>query len=251
MKDICREIAPHLAALDQDPDQPVADPRLAQHLAECGACQRSLKLQRAMHGLLRARSDELQARAPEELRVRCAGHMQASWAARRRWALWRLPLAASALIGMAGVATYGLTSLSPGVLAAQLTVDHIKCARLVSPGARPDASQAIAEWARRYEWTPPMLSLASSHRASLVAVRRCLYGHGHLAHLLYDVDGRTVSVFVMPRREYPDDVPPAHHAFLGQRAQVWGRGAQAFAVVGDVPDATLASMAEALRAAVD
>ena len=204
-----------------------------------------------MHGLLRERSSGLQPRAPEALRVRCAGHVRASswWSARN--AFWRVPVAASALIATLGVLTYGLTSLSPGVLAAQLTLDHLKCARLVTPGTSVDASAALAEWARRYDWRPPVLATPSSRRASLIGVRRCLYGHGHLAHLLYDVDGRTVSVFVMPRRDYPADAPPAQHAWLGQRAEVWAHGAQSFAVIGDVPDATLTSMAEAFRAAAN
>jgi anti-sigma factor RsiW len=246
--DICRDITPHLAALDEAPEAQVTDPRIAGHLAECPACQRTLQLQREVHGLLRARSSGLQARAPETLRTRLAGHVQAVAAGSRRKALWRLPVAASVLLGVLGAGTYGLTSASPAVLAAQLTLDHLKCVRLVSPGTPINGRLAMAEWARRYEWTP-RLPATSSPRASLVGVRRCLYGHGHLAHLLYEVDGRTVSVFVMPRRDYPAGDPPVRHEFLGQHAEVWGRGAESFAVIGDGSPESLASMAEAVRSA--
>ena len=80
-------------------------------------------------------------------------------------------------------------------------------------------------------------------------MRRCLYGHGHLAHLLYDVDGHTVSLFVMPRSDYPAGIAPARHDFLGQHAEVWASGDQSFAIVGDVAPATLATLAAEFRAA--
>jgi hypothetical protein len=80
-------------------------------------------------------------------------------------------------------------------------------------------------------------------------VRRCLYGHGHLAHLLYDIDGRVVSLFVMPRSEYPAGEAPATHEFLGQHAEVWATGDQSFAIVGDVAPEALASLAQEFRAA--
>ena len=40
---------------------------------------------------------------------------------------------------------------------------------------------------------------------SLVAVRRCLYGDGFAAHLLYRLDGEPVSLFIMPGLERPAD----------------------------------------------
>lgn len=249
MKDTCLEIAPLLAALAEDHDTVAADPHVARHLAECGACQRSLRLQREMHGLLRARAGSLQERAPDALRARLAGQLDAARPAARRWAPLRMPVAATMLLAFLGVATYGVTSASSTVLAAQLTLDHLKCVRLVSPGTVVNPVQAVKEWAQRYEWTPRVPVPSPVRKASLVGVRRCLYGHGHLAHLLYDVDGHTVSVFVMPRSEYPVGAAPARHDFLGQHAEVWASGEQSFAVVGDVSAQTLASLAAEFRAA--
>ena len=80
-------------------------------------------------------------------------------------------------------------------------------------------------------------------------MRRCLYGHGHLAHLLYEVDGTVVSLFVMPRAERTATAVPAAHGVFGQRARVWADGDQTFAMVGDVPAERLARLAEQFRAA--
>lgn len=249
MKDTCLEIAPLLAALADNHDPVASDPRVMRHLAECGACQRSLRVQREMRGLLRARAGSLQERAPDALRARVTGDVAAARPTARRWAPLRMPVAATLLLALLGAGTYGATSASSTVLAAQLTLDHLKCVRLVSPGAVVNPVQAVKEWAQRYEWTPRVPAPPARRKASLVGVRRCLYGHGHLAHLLYAIDGHTVSVFVMPRSEYPAGATPARHDFLGQHAEVWASGQQTFAVVGDVAPEVLASMAAEFREA--
>jgi anti-sigma factor RsiW len=249
MKDSCRDLAPLLAQLAENPDGVVADSPASRHLAECSSCQRSLRLQREMHGLLRARADSLCGRAPESLRERLTAQGAAGPAVKSRWAPLRMPVAATAFLAFLGVMSYGLTSASSTVLAAQLTLDHLKCARLISPGTTINPLQAVKEWAQQYDWSPRIPAPAPARKATLVGVRRCLYGHGHLAHLLYDVDGRTVSLFVMPRSDYPAGIAPARHDFLGQHAEVWASGDQSFAIVGDVAPATLATLAAEFRAA--
>lgn len=249
MKESCQDIAPRLALLADDHDGPVADPRAASHLAECEACQRHLFLQREMHGLLRARASSLQGRAPDALRARLAEQQGQRRPAARRWAPLRMPVAATVLIAFLGVLLYGMTSASSTVLAAQLALDHLKCVRLVSTGTAVNPVQAVKEWAQQYQWTPRMPTSPTGRKASLVGVRRCLYGHGHLAHLLYDVEGHTVSVFVMPRNEYPTGIAPERHDFLGQHAEVWADGDQSFAIVGDVAPETLSAFAAEFRAA--
>lgn len=247
--DSCHEMAPLLAQLADDHAGPVSDPRLARHLAECAVCQRSLRVQREMHGLLRARAVTLQGRAPDALRARLMAQAGQGRPVVRRFAPLRMPVAATVLLAFLGVALYGTTSASSTVLAAQLALDHLKCVRLVAPGVTVNPVQAVKEWAHQYQWTPRMPAAPAGRRSSLVGVRRCLYGHGHLAHLLYDVDGHTVSVFVMPRSEYPAGAAPARHDFLGQHAEVWADGDQTFAVVGDVAPEMLSALATEFRAA--
>lgn len=246
MKDTCLELAPVLTRLAEDSDPAAIEPRVAAHLAACGACQRSFSLQRDMHGLLRARAESLQERAPEAFRARLASQVETR-VPRRNWA--RMPVAATVLLAVLGAMTYGMTSASSTVLAAQLSLDHIKCIRLVSHGTALNPIQALKEWAQRYEWTPRVPAPPTARRASLVGVRRCLYGHGHLAHLIYEMDGHAVSVFVMPRSEYPAAAAPAHHEVFGQSADLWSNGEQSFAIVGDVPPQMLAAIVEDFRKA--
>ncbi|WP_239489206.1 hypothetical protein [Luteitalea sp. TBR-22] len=246
MKDSCTEIAPLLTELAEAPEgQPLA-PAVAAHLAACGACQRSLRTQREMHALLRARAATLVGRAPDALRARIAATRPARPAV-RRWAPLRMPVAATVLLALLGVLGYGLTSASSTVLAAQLALDHLKCVRLVSPETTMNPVQAMKEWAQQYGWSPKVPAPPATRKASLVGVRRCLYGHGHLAHLLYEVEGHTVSVFVMPRSEYPVGAETVAHDFLGQHAEVWAEGDQSFAVVGDLAPDTLSRLAREFR----
>ncbi len=247
----CRHLTPHLALLAEDHGA-TAEPDVARHLAECGACQRSLRLQREMHGLVRARAERLQMRAPDALRARLAERLGATApTAARRWSPLRMPVAATLTLALLGSIVYGMTSASSRVLAAQLALDHLKCVQLVGEGSSLNPMQALRDWTAQYHWTPKVPAVSPARRGSLVGVRRCLYGHGHLAHLLYDIDGHVVSLFVMPRSEHPAAEAPASHSFLGQQAQVWGHDDQTFAVVGDVSPEALAHLAEEFRQAAE
>lgn len=244
MKD-CRDIAPWLATLADDGLTP--EPHVAEHLAHCPSCQRSLRLQREMHGLLRGRATTLQGRAPEAFRERLAAQLQPK--PTRRLLPLRMPVAATLLLTLLGTILYGLTSTSSTVLAAQLALDHLKCVKLVTTGTVVNPVQAAKDWAQHYHWTPKMPAAPKGRKAALMTVRRCLLGHGHLAHLMYEVDGTVVSLFVMPREDSPASDTPSEHAFLGQQAQLWSKGDQSFALVGDVAPAQLERLAEEFRAA--
>lgn len=248
MKETCQDIAPHLATLADDQADPALRPFLEGHLAGCPRCQAHLREQQDIHTLLRSRANTLQGPAPEALSARLQGQLQRSRPSVRRGVLARWPVAATFLVALLGVTTYGLTGAS-GVLAAQLALDHLKCLRLNGAGAAVDPAQAARNWRDRYDWAPRVPPAPAARKASLIGVRRCYYGHGHLAHLLYEVDGRVVSLFVMPRREYPADAAPASHAIFGQQAQVWADADQSFALVGDVAPGTLAALAQEFRAA--
>ena len=78
----------------------------------------------------------------------------------------------------------------------------------------------------------------------LVAVRRCLYGDGRAAHLLYTVGGAPVSLFILPGVERP----MAELSVLGQSEVVWNQGGRTYMLVGDSGlDDQLQSMASNLR----
>ncbi len=89
------------------------------------------------------------------------------------------------------------------LLAAQLTLDHIKC--FIVDGD-DHADHFTADRRRSADAGPVRLVGAdpdTGRRAldvHLVAVRRCLYGEGMVAHVLYRVEDQPVSLFVMPDR---------------------------------------------------
>lgn len=247
MKETCIELAPLLTQLAEQPDATGLEPRVADHLARCPSCKRMLSLQRDVHGLLRARAGALQAQAPGTLRARLADDVAASG---RSWHWARMPIAATALLVLFGTGMYGLTSASSSVLAAQLTLDHLKCVRLASYDAVRAPGTAVDDQ-DPHDATVPRIPPLPAHRASLIGKRRCLYGHGPVAHLIYDVGGQPVSVFVMPRREVTPGAAPIHHEVFGQRADVWSSGDRSYAVVGDVPATVLSAIVEDFRSSAN
>ena len=78
----------------------------------------------------------------------------------------------------------------------------------------------------------------------MVAVRRCLYGDGLAAHLLYRANGAPVSLFIMPGLQRPD----ASLDVLDHEQIVWTEGDRTFMLVARAGATDgLARMASHLR----
>jgi anti-sigma factor RsiW len=144
-------------------------------------------------------------------------------------------VAATLLLTLLVLGTYSLTSTSNTVLAAQLALDHLKCVKLVQDptGAGLDPAAAGDDWEQAYHWSINVPQGRAEDGTKLIGVRRCLYGHGHLAHLLYNVNGRIVSLFVMPRADHEASEQAALLAVFGHETRVWASGAHTFAMVSD------------------
>jgi anti-sigma factor RsiW len=234
MKEDCLEIEPLLAPRADSQLDPARRAAVERHLAVCPACRHAAALQRDVRDLLVARADGLRIRASEDLRRRVTAQVGRR-DRRSAWSPVRLPVAATLLLTVLVLGTYTLTSTSTTVLAAQLALDHLKCVKLVQDpsGQGLDPVAAGEEWERTYKGplTVPTISAADGSR--LVGVRRCLYGHGHLAHLLYNVNGRIVSLFVMPKADHEASAEGTLLAVFGHEARVWSAGDQTFALVSD------------------
>ena len=174
------------------------------HLAHCGPCRQSMREQRDVRALLASRRASLRGAAPcgLESRVRTlAGAERAP--ARGGWLRHVSPLAAAAVavLAITGGLYWG-TGQSSALLAAQLTLDHIKCFIIDGDDHEQpmtaDAGQAQLHEAHGLDVSLPVPREAAG--AHLVAVRGCLYGEGWVAHALYRVHGEPVSMFVMPGR---------------------------------------------------
>src|SRR5512134_182440 len=121
----CREIDPLFAAYVDG--EATADQRqmVDAHLRACPKCRHQTALQAVVRDTVRTKVTR--PCAPEQLRARCRAAAHLGPFGIRRATLMSLSLAAAVAIVAGGVLLYGLTRLSSTVLAAQLTLDHMKC----------------------------------------------------------------------------------------------------------------------------
>jgi hypothetical protein len=121
------------------------------------------------------------------------------------------------------------TGRSSVLLAAQLTLDHIKCF-IVDGDDHPDhysADVAETRMQEQFGWSVQIPTPAARPDVHLVSVRRCLYGEGMVAHVLYRVQDQPVSLFVMPDR----DASQADISAFGRHTQVLTRGGVTYVLV--------------------
>ena len=190
------------------------------HLAQCAPCRQLAWEQRDVRALLSSRRASLRGAAPLGLESRVRALADAERApARVGWSRRLSPLAAAAavVLALAGGLSWS-TGQSSVLLAAQLTLDHIKCFMIdghdhVQPMTAANGQVQLHE-AHGLDVSLPVPREAEGAR--LVAVRSCLYGEGWVAHVLYRVHGQPVSMFVMPGRS----ATPAEVAAFGRHAEV-------------------------------
>lgn len=207
--------------------------RVNRHLESCEACRQSLVTQTTARTVLRARAAQLSVIAPPGLRTRIAATARderqtaglLSWGSR----LSAFSAAAVVVLVLGGALLPVVTARSTVLLAAQMALDHIKCFSLDGHDHAPTMSQADAEAAitREHGWSVTVPPSAEAEGLVLLAVRRCLYGDGFAAHVLYRVHGQPVSLFVMPGLSRP----AAELGLLGHEAIVWTEGDRTYMVV--------------------
>jgi anti-sigma factor RsiW len=239
----CRQIEALLPPFVDGAASEIDRARVAAHLGRCPSCRQAAEAQGAVRALLRQHCAALGSVAP----VGLAGELRAA-AARvpttevldRRGRLSALAAAAAVVLAVTAAVAWG-TGRSSVLLAAQLTLDHIKC--FIIDGADHaghfTAAAAEAEMQNHFGWSVPVPEPAARPEVHLVSVRRCLYGEGIVAHLLYRVQDQPVSLFVVPGRE----ASAAEISAFGRHAQVLTRGGDTLVVVAP---AGLAGVAAAL-----
>ena len=110
-----------------------------------------------------------------------------------------------------------------------------------APISKADAEATIA---REYGWSASVPASAAAEGVELVAVRHCLYGDGMAAHLLYRVQGKAVSLFIMPGLVRP----AAELRVFGHDEVVWTQGDRTYMLVASAgTKAGLARVASYLR----
>jgi anti-sigma factor RsiW len=211
-------------------------PRIAAHLQGCASCRRSAEAQAAARAVMRARAAQLSVPAPPGLRTRVAATIRNADAdAEANIVLgWRGRLSAFAaaillVMAIGSLALPALTTRSTVLLAAQMALDHLKCFVIDGDEAAATITKADAEATLNREYglvlTVPDLGAIDGMR--LIAVRRCLYGDGRAAHLLYLLDGAPVSLFIIPGL----DRPAAELSLLDHDQIVWNDGHSTYMLV--------------------
>ena len=230
----CKQIEGSLAAVVDGGAPPDEAVRVSRHLESCPACRQAMQAQTSARAVLRARAAQLSVVAPPGLRTRILASARAERSAAAPILSWRGRLPAFAAIAILvlslGAAILPIvTERSTVVLAAQMALDHLKCFMIDGDGDGAPISKAEAEAtiAREYGWSASVPASAAAEGVALMAVRHCLYGEGMAAHLLYRVQGKAVSLFIMPGRVRPG----AQLRVLGHDEVVWTQGDRTYLLV--------------------
>jgi anti-sigma factor RsiW len=222
---------------------------IAAHLETCGACAELVHAQSVARTVLKARAAQLSPVAPPGLRTRLRAQMD------ERASTFALPAtadrsagpaASEPILGWTGrftafaaaamvVLTLGAVLLpvatvrSTALLAAQLALDHLKCFTIEGDADGAPIAKEQAEATLRQEFdlivsVPPSLA---AEKLELLAVRRCLYGDGRAAHLLYRLNGEPLSLFVVPGLTRPAE----ELSLFGHDQVVWTAGDRTYMLV--------------------
>ena len=241
----CREIDPLFAPYIDG--EATADERAAvdAHLRACPKCRHQTALQSAVRETVREKL--CRPCAPEELRTRCRAAARAGLGpfGTTRSAILSLSMAAALLFVVGGVLLYVLTGLSPTVLAAQLTLDHVTCFAVHDADAPVDVRASEEQYERAYGGNI-RLPRAAIGGLQLVNMRRCFCGEGVAAHAMYRLHGRPVSLYVIPdanRGRASMDV-------FGHDAVMWSTASATYVLVSKEPKATLEALAREMEGAL-
>lgn len=246
----CEEMDLMLAAYVDGLAVPEDRRHVETHIKACPACRQDLEVQMAMRQALAAHGRSTAPLVPPGLATRISAVLAAEQkpVADGWWGVRLSAFAAAALVVLAvsAVALPVITGRSTVVLAAQLALDHLKCFTIEphNHGESVTVAEAEAELKREYGWDLPVPPTAGAADGHLVAVRRCIYGDGRAAHLLYTVGGVPVSLFILPGVERP----MADLALLGQSEVVWNQNGRTYMLVADASQhARLQAMASTLQ----
>ncbi len=205
------------------------------HLAVCPPCCARADAERAARRIVRSQASTLTRPAPAALRARCVGAVLSGTPARRtgrglRVRQWvPLSVAATVLLAVAGVFMAGQQERLEASFVAQLAIDHEKCFTEFGTGhPRLDAAQAEARLAAEPGFDVWVPASVDRDQIRLVDVRTCDYDGGSMAHLLYEVDGQPVSLFVIPKARHAERARDV----MGLHARLWSNDEAACVLVG-------------------
>lgn len=245
--------------------------RVDDHVRRCAPCYSRIAAEGAVRDLVRERRSALtMEHASASLRLACSGLAgrsdprtagspaaaqdveQSGYSGGRSWLpSWRslapIALAASLVLLVAGAFLYQATLHSSRVLAAELTADHLKCFTANSILGTHDAPAAVeSSMLSAFGWQLHLPRELDASGYELVGARRCLYGEGKIAHLMYRDEGRPVSIFMLPSSIRAEELVEV----LGHEAAIWSSGDRTFVLVTRGSRAEVEKMATFVKAAL-
>jgi anti-sigma factor RsiW len=210
---------------------------LAAHIDTCDDCRASWHAQTVARTVLQARAAQLSPMAPPGLRTRLRSSMDAERASARQapdglaWTgrLTAFAAAAMVVLTLGAILLPVVTIRSTAVLAAQLALDHLKCFTIEGDADGEPIAKQAAETTLKEEFglAVSVPSSVPSEKLELMAVRRCLYGDGRAAHLMYRLNGEPVSLFIVPGLTRP----AAELSLFGHDQLVWTDGDRTYMLV--------------------
>jgi anti-sigma factor RsiW len=217
----CEAIRPLSTAWADEELSDAERARVEAHLARCPTCRAQLTVERAARSMLRTCHGSLQTGppAPPILRARCEQAARKAKLRTRRRSRALLAIAAVLTLVVSGFSLRALTDRSTTVLAAQLATDHVKCHMLMDASETVDPGVVQRRLLAEYGFDTAVPPSSPAQKFRLLDARRCLTGEGTNAHILYELDGHPVSVYLLPRHTRA----AREIEVLGQRAYVWSR----------------------------
>jgi anti-sigma factor RsiW len=245
-QDVDRLLTPYL-----DSEVEVEDRQAIEgHLCLCPPCARRAAEEGAARRIVMVKAAALSPSAPEALRRRCGalapGRRDLRWWRASGWRAAGMVTAGLVVVALAATISYGIATHSATLLAAELTLDHVKCFALFEPRATHADAAAVASQLRAdYGWELAIPASLPSEHLTLLGARRCFSTDGTLAHVLYRHDGRPVSLFLMPGTSRGE----ARVAVAGHVARIWSRGATTYVLLVSESDPDMQPVASYFQSA--
>jgi hypothetical protein len=252
--DVCRDIDPLVTRVADEEATAAERGRVEGHVRQCAPCHLQLHAERESRQLVRERAGMLVGHAPLGLRATCAAaRAQAAPTVRRPLPLlsrasWPMALAATLVLAVAGVAFYGLAVNPAKAVAAQLTLDHLKCFTLFEEPAGLEPAQVQAQLKAHHGIDVLLPTGPAAGGLTLVGGRRCLYLDGSIAHLLYRKGAVQVSLFVLPTGA---ELSQTDLDVLGHAAVAFMKGGRTWVALARAPHAEVEAVAAIFGAAAN
>lgn len=224
---------------------PLTRAQIDEHLHLCPPCRERIDAERAVRDAIRAERQRLCPSAPDSLRARCerAALTSPTRASARLSRRLPLTLAAAALLAIA-VVWSGRIDAGSSVLAAQATLDHLKCAKFNSSRFTGSPVTLADRWRELSGWPIIVPAAAGVRDLRLSGIRRCASSEGQTAHIMYWYHGRPLSLFVAR-----DDTARTTREFdlFGHETVVWSSNQRTYLLVGNEPREEMQALAAVIR----